>query len=75
MVSKKTRAFRDWQKRMGYTQKEVARSLDMSVSGVRYYCAGGRRDKKGDVSKKVEIPIAILLACAALEAKLSPIGM
>ena len=75
MASKKTRAFRAWKKRMGYTQREVSVVLDLSVSGVRYYEAGDRRDRKGEESKNVEIPLVVLFACAAVEAGLKPVGV
>lgn len=58
---------------MGYTQRKIASVLDMSVGGVRYYSAGVRRVKRGGAAQKVEVPVAVLLACAAIEAGLPPI--
>lgn len=74
MLSKTTSEFRNWQIRMGYTQRKAASLLGISISTFRYYHTGKRRDTKGSVAYKVKIPRSILLACAAIEAGLKFIG-
>lgn len=54
---------------MGLTLKGVSTSLGISRNTAGNYCVGKRCDKQDEV----EIPMHILLACAAIEHKLPPI--
>lgn len=72
-MASRTQAIRNWQRRMGYTQGRSAEALGICKSAFKYYAAGKRREKKEDEFMKVEIPKTVLLACAAVEAGLSPI--
>lgn len=66
-------AFRRWKQRMGFTYRQAASSLGICISTAGFYKAGVRRENKNDDSKPVEVPKAILLACAAIENNLPPI--
>ncbi len=54
--------FKSWRKAMGYTQKDAAAALGISVSSVELYERGSRRDD----DRPVDIPRRVELACEAL---------
>lgn len=69
MSSRSSKAFRSWRTRMGMTQKQAASVLGLAQNTVGNYDFGRRCDVDGNVM----VPLHILLACAAVEAKLSPV--
>ncbi len=52
--------FRKWRKHMGFSQKDAADALGLKRRMIQYY-EKGERD-----SEKVQIPLAVALACYAL---------
>lgn len=66
---KSSKAFRAWRKRMGLTQKQAADKLDIGFATTRIYDSGHRWSPEGPVY----VPVAIRLACRAVEYGLGPI--
>lgn len=66
--------FKAWRDRMRYTQLEAARALGISTRQITRY-ETGEEPVPGEPwhTREVEIPLAVALACAALEARLKPI--
>lgn len=58
-----------WRRKAGLTRKELAKKLEMAHSTIQMYETGKRYD-----GYEVKVPVIYRLACAALEAGLSPIG-
>ena len=73
MVSKSSKAFNSWRKRMGYTYRDTANVLGVCMACVGYYTVGVRKEKNNEESKPVEVPKTVLLACSAIENDLKPI--
>jgi hypothetical protein len=69
----KSRAFCQWQGRMGFTRRHVSNALGIAVATVAGYRAGKRTGISPGESIPVEVPKHILLACAAIEKRLPPI--
>jgi predicted transcriptional regulator len=69
---KSSKAFRDWRRRMDFTQKQAAHALELGWSTVRCYDSGKRFEPDGSILF-VKVPRIVLLACQALENKLEPI--
>lgn len=57
----------EWRKRQGLKKTDAAKRLGVSYSMYRYYENGERED-----GTKVEIPLAIALACSAIAFGLPP---
>ncbi|WP_068318932.1 helix-turn-helix domain-containing protein [Polycladidibacter hongkongensis] len=63
-------SFKNWRKESGFKSRtQAAEALGVSPETIRLYETGTRRD---DPSRKVEIPLHIALACAAITAGLDP---
>lgn len=73
ITNKSSSAFCRWRKRMGLTYEEAALRLDLCRAAISNYNSGMRRNKKEDELAPVEVPKHILLACAAIEAGLTPV--
>lgn len=69
MSSKSSKAFRSWRIRMGLTQKQAAAALKLAENTVGNYDYG----RRCDVEENVIVPHHVLLACAAIEARLSAV--
>lgn len=63
----KSKAFRQWQQRMGFSRSHVCMALDIAINTVTGYRNGHRSEGV------VQVPKHILLACAAIEAGLEPV--
>lgn len=57
---------------MGLSYSKAAKILDLSPASISYYCSGKRR--KNNEVRDFDIPLIVMLACAAVEAKLPPIN-
>lgn len=62
--------FRQWRDGLGLTQSEAAKALGIGLSTLQLY----ERGRRFDDNRAVEIPRAVALACAALEAGLGPLS-
>jgi len=69
-MSKTSKAFRAWRKRLKLTQVAAAKVLGLGKTTVANYDAGKRHAPDGDVV----VPKIVLLACRAVEHKLPPVG-
>jgi predicted transcriptional regulator len=71
MATKSSEAFSKWRERMKFSYSQAAEALGLCVSAVGFYSRGSR--KKKDEQGDVEVPKTVLLACKAVENKLTPI--
>lgn len=71
MTTTSSKAFASWRKRMNLSYSQAAKALGLCSSVVGFYSRGSR--KKDDVDKEVDVPVVVLLACSAVENKLTPI--
>lgn len=73
MASDSSRAFSFWIRRMGYSYKDASDILDLCPAVIANYRRGSRRERVGEDERPVHIPLVVLLACSAIEARLEPI--
>lgn len=69
MANKSSKSFRSWRRRLGLTQVEAAQKLGVTAMCVYIYDNGKRYSPK----KEINVPLAVRLACSAIESKLPPI--
>jgi len=62
--------FKAWRKKMKFTQQQAADALGLSIQAFGNYERGSRYED----GREVKIPRTVALACAAIEARLKPIG-
>ncbi|EJF91670.1 helix-turn-helix domain-containing protein [Bartonella tamiae] len=60
--------FKRWRKEMGFTQKQAAEALDISIQTLGNYERGTRYED----GREVSIPKSIALACSAIQQNLIP---
>lgn len=73
MTTKSSKAFAAWRKRMKLSYSQAAKAVGLSISSVGFYSRGTRRNQKEGEGMDVDVPITVLLACSAVENKLTPI--
>ena len=67
--NKSSKAFREWRKRMSFTQTQAADVLGLGWATIRCYDTGRRWGPVGPVI----VPKIVLLACRAVESNLQPV--
>jgi predicted transcriptional regulator len=67
--NKSSKAFKDWRKRMNFTQEKAALALELGRATVRCYDMGKRWSPSGVVL----VPKVVLLACKCIELGHSPV--
>jgi predicted transcriptional regulator len=67
--NKSSKAFREWRRRMEFSQQQAAAILELGWATVRTYDTGRRWSPVGPVT----VPKVVLLACKAIESKLTPV--
>ena len=70
MANKTSKSFRAWRRRLGLTQNGAAAKLGVTAMCVYIYDNGKRYSPDRDI----KVPLAVRLACSAIENNLPPIG-
>lgn len=73
MASKSSKAFLSWRKRMKLSYSQASKAVGLSISSVGFYSRGTRKNQKEGDEKDVDVPMTVLLACAAVEKQIPPI--